>query len=84
MISNLQKMQRGLLGLLGSNQLKQKIRDQVLNGCQGVTEFEMALYGPAPTCEGVVAKIRNTLYTEEQSSNNQFNSILPNQSSGIE
>ncbi|KAI1002808.1 hypothetical protein K3495_g5394 [Podosphaera aphanis] len=80
MVVKLQKIQRDLQE---SYHLNQKIRDQVLNGCQGVPECKMALYSPAATFEGVVAQIRNALYTEEQQSNVLDNFCREYRSKGV-
>lgn len=62
MVDSLQRIQRGLWG---SYQVDQNIRYQVLNGCQGFKECELALYNPGDTFEAVVAQIRNAIHTKE-------------------
>lgn len=83
MVVKLQKIQRGLQG---SYQINQSLRDQILNGCQGVQECKIALYNPAPTFEGVIAQIRNALFIEKQqpSTPNHFLSVSSTKSSSFD
>lgn len=45
--------------------MDQGIRDQIINGCQGIRECELALFNPSPTSEGVISQVRNAIHTRE-------------------
>lgn len=66
--------------------MNQSLRDQILNGYQGVPECKMTIYNPALTFEGVIAQIRNELFTEEHkpSTPNHFLSVSSTQSSSVD
>src|SRR6266536_5874125 len=59
-VDKLQKVQRGLTK---DYQYEHNLRDQVINACRGVKEYNPAPYKPSPTFKGIYTELRSAIRT---------------------